>query len=104
MRAELAEEFPEREIRVCDADVSLQEQRLEVFDWIADLDVEFELGQACGRGIQPVFGLETRCAPDADAGERRFEPRSVPSSGLPQGALEQLRAGELKVRLSRAAV
>lgn len=71
---------------------------------IADLDVEFELGQACGRGIQPVFGLETRCAPDADAGERRFEPRSVPSSGLPQGALEQLRAGELKVRLSRAAV
>ncbi len=43
MRVELAEEFPGCEIRVCDADVSLQEQRLEVFDWVADLDVELSL-------------------------------------------------------------
>ena len=43
MRVELIEEFPDRAILVCDADVSLQEQRLEVFDWIADLDVELSL-------------------------------------------------------------
>ena len=42
-RLELTEEFPERTILVCDADVSVQEQRLEVFDWIADLDVELSL-------------------------------------------------------------
>ena len=42
-RVELTEEFPERTILVCDADVSVQEQRLEVFDWIADLDVELSL-------------------------------------------------------------
>lgn len=42
-RAELAEEFPEREVLACDADLSVQEQRLEVFDWIADLDVELSL-------------------------------------------------------------
>ena len=41
--AELAEEFPARRILVCDADLSLQEPRLEVFDWIADLDVELSL-------------------------------------------------------------
>jgi Tropinone reductase 1 len=43
VRAELAEEFPERDILACDADLSVQEQRLEVFDWIADLDVELSL-------------------------------------------------------------
>ena len=42
-RVELTEEFPERTILVCDADVCVQEQRLEVFDWIADLDVELSL-------------------------------------------------------------
>lgn len=42
-RAELIEEFPERAILVCPADVAEQEQRLEVFDWIADLDVELSL-------------------------------------------------------------
>ena len=42
-RVDLTEEFPERTILVCDADVSVQEQRLEVFDWIADLDVELSL-------------------------------------------------------------
>lgn len=41
--AELAEEFPAREILVCDADLAVPEQRLEVFDWIADLDVELSL-------------------------------------------------------------
>jgi Tropinone reductase 1 len=43
VRAELAEEFPECEILACDADLSQQEQRLEVFDWIADLDVELSV-------------------------------------------------------------
>jgi Tropinone reductase 1 len=42
-RAELAEEFPEREILTFAADVAQREQRLEVFDWIADLDVELSL-------------------------------------------------------------
>ena len=42
-RVELIEEFPDCTILVCDADVSVQEQRLEVFDWIADLDVELSL-------------------------------------------------------------
>ncbi|MFI4969089.1 MAG: SDR family NAD(P)-dependent oxidoreductase, partial [Lysobacterales bacterium] len=42
-RVELAEEFPQSEILVCDADVTVQEQRLEVFDWIADLDLELSL-------------------------------------------------------------
>lgn len=38
-RAELAEEFPQREFLALAADVSMQEQRLDVFDWIADLDM-----------------------------------------------------------------
>lgn len=42
-RGELAEEFPDREILACDADIASQEQRLEVFDWIADLDVDLSL-------------------------------------------------------------
>lgn len=42
-RAELAEEFPEREILAFAADVAEREQRLEVFDWIADLDVALSL-------------------------------------------------------------
>ena len=43
VRAELAEEFAGREILACEADLSLPEQRLEVFDWIADLDVALSL-------------------------------------------------------------
>ncbi len=43
VRADLTEEFPERDILACDADLSVEEQRLEVFDWIADLDVELSL-------------------------------------------------------------
>ena len=40
---ELAEEFGEREFFTFAADVAEAEQRLEVFDWIADLDVELSL-------------------------------------------------------------
>lgn len=43
MRDELAEEFPAREFHAFAADVSEQEQRLEVFDWINDLDIELSL-------------------------------------------------------------
>ena len=41
--SELAEEFGEREFFTFAADVAETEQRLEVFDWIADLDVELSL-------------------------------------------------------------
>jgi len=43
VRAELAEEFPGREVLAFAADVGQREQRLEVFDWIADLDVALSL-------------------------------------------------------------
>jgi Tropinone reductase 1 len=42
-QSELAEEFADREFFTFAADVSETEQRLEVFDWIADLDVELSL-------------------------------------------------------------
>ena len=42
-KSELAEEFGEREFFTFAADVSETEQRLEVFDWISDLDVELSL-------------------------------------------------------------
>lgn len=42
-RGELAEEFPEREILAFAADVSQSEPRLEVFDWLRDLDVGLSL-------------------------------------------------------------
>jgi tropinone reductase I len=42
-RAELIEEFPEVEFFSFAADVADGEQRLEVFDWIADLEVELSL-------------------------------------------------------------
>ena len=42
-RAELAEEFPDREILAFAADVADREQRLELFDWIADLEVALSL-------------------------------------------------------------
>lgn len=41
--AELAEEFPGRTLRGFAADVAEHEQRLEVFDWIADLDASISL-------------------------------------------------------------
>ena len=43
VRGELAEEFPSREFHAFAADVGEQEQRLEMFDWINDLDVELSL-------------------------------------------------------------
>jgi Tropinone reductase 1 len=42
-RADLAEEFPDRELLACPADVSVQEQRMEVFDWVADLEMPLSL-------------------------------------------------------------
>ena len=42
-RAELAEEFPQVEFFSFAADVGDAEQRLEVFDWVADLEVELSL-------------------------------------------------------------
>jgi len=42
-RAELAEEFPGSEVLAFAADLSEHEQRLEVFDWIADLDLSVSI-------------------------------------------------------------
>ena len=42
-RAEVSEEFPEREILALAADVAVTEQRLDVFDWIADLQMPLSL-------------------------------------------------------------
>lgn len=43
VRAELAEEFPDRQIDAFAGDLSQHEQRLELFDWIADLDVDLSI-------------------------------------------------------------
>jgi tropinone reductase I len=42
-RNDLMEEFPDREFFSFAADVTQHEQRMEIFDWIADLDVELSL-------------------------------------------------------------
>ena len=42
-RADLAEEFPQREFLAFTTDVAAAEARLDVFDWIADLDVSLSL-------------------------------------------------------------
>ena len=42
-RAEVSEEFPEREILALAADVAVSEQRLDIFDWIADLQMPLSL-------------------------------------------------------------
>jgi len=42
-RAEVSEEFPEREILALAADVTVSEQRLDIFDWIADLQMPLSL-------------------------------------------------------------
>ncbi len=42
-RNELAEEFPERDVRAFAADLSDHEQRLELFDWIRDNDCPLSL-------------------------------------------------------------
>ena len=56
-RSELAEEFGEREFFIFAADVAEAEQRLEVFDWIADLDVELSLlvNNAGGNVTKPTL-------------------------------------------------
>ena len=43
IRSELAEEFPDAVLRAFAADVGEHEQRLEVFDFIADLELELSL-------------------------------------------------------------
>ncbi|MEO8011262.1 MAG: SDR family oxidoreductase [Dokdonella sp.] len=43
IRDELLEEFPKRDIRAFAADVADHEQRLEVFDWIRDLELAVSL-------------------------------------------------------------
>lgn len=43
VRFELEEEFPAREVRAVAADLAEAEQRLEVFDWIADIGAELNL-------------------------------------------------------------
>lgn len=43
VRVELEEEFPVREVRAVAADLAQTEQRLEVYDWIADLGAELHL-------------------------------------------------------------
>jgi Tropinone reductase 1 len=65
VRAELAEEFAGREVLACEADLSVQEQRLEVFDWIADLAVELSLL------VNNVGGNVSRPALDYDLDEVR---------------------------------
>jgi Tropinone reductase 1 len=54
---ELSEEFGEREFFTFAADVAEGEQRLEVFDWIADLDVELSLlvNNAGGNVTKPTL-------------------------------------------------
>jgi len=54
---ELAEEFGDREFFTFAADVAEAEQRLEVFDWIADLDVELSLlvNNAGGNVTKPTL-------------------------------------------------
>jgi Tropinone reductase 1 len=56
-QSELAEEFGEREFFTFAADVAEAEQRLEVFDWIADLDVELSLliNSAGGNVTKPTL-------------------------------------------------
>jgi len=56
-RDELAEEFGETEFFTFAADVADAEQRLEVFDWISDLDVELSLliNNAGGNVTRPTL-------------------------------------------------
>jgi len=64
-RAELAEEFPQVEVFAFAADVADAEQRLEVFDWIADLEVELSLL------VNNVGGNHSKPALEYDAQELR---------------------------------
>ena len=64
-RAELGEEFPQCEILAFAADVANHEQRLEVFDWVADLEIELSLL------VNNVGGNVTKPALDYDEDEIR---------------------------------
>ncbi|HZP68269.1 MAG TPA: SDR family oxidoreductase [Rudaea sp.] len=57
VRAELADEFPQREFFAFAADVNEGEQRLEIFDWIADLGVSPSLlvNNAGGNVTKPAL-------------------------------------------------
>ena len=63
--AELAEEFPACAVHTCAADLTTQEQRLEVFDWIADLGAELSLL------VNSIGANVTRAALDYDLGDVR---------------------------------
>ena len=43
VREELEDEFPAREVRAMPADLADSEQRLEIFDWIADLGADLKI-------------------------------------------------------------
>jgi tropinone reductase I len=64
-RAELAEEFPEREFFLFAADVAEHEQRLEIFDWVADLEVPLSLL------VNNVGGNQSKAALEYDANQVR---------------------------------
>jgi Tropinone reductase 1 len=68
-RAELAEEFPGRSIRGFAADLAAHEQRLELFDWIADLGARLDVlvNNVGGNVVKPVLDY------DADEYRALFE-------------------------------
>jgi tropinone reductase I len=57
MRFELEEEFPEREVRAFAADLADGEQRLELYDWIADIgsDLHLLINNAGGNTPRPTL-------------------------------------------------
>ena len=65
MRNELIEEFPQREFFSFAADATQHEQRLEIFDWIADLEVPLSLL------VNNVGGNVSKPALDYDEAEIR---------------------------------
>jgi Tropinone reductase 1 len=68
-RAELAEDFPDREVLAFGADVADQEDRLAVFDWIADIDAPVSLLVNNAGGNAPAATL----AYDSDGYRAIFE-------------------------------
>ncbi|MBN8885626.1 MAG: SDR family oxidoreductase [Rudaea sp.] len=60
VRAELAEEFPDSDIVCFAADVADAEQRLEVFDWVADLELPLSIlvNNAGGNTSKPTLDYD----------------------------------------------
>lgn len=60
VRAELAEEFPDSDIVCFAADVADAEQRLEVFDWVADLEMPLSIlvNNAGGNTSKPTLDYD----------------------------------------------